>query len=203
MTWHPADLAQWLGTHFTFSQGAAEGGSERTTSLLLQPFSQKSRTATVPEVFQIGLCGVVEADIELFWDSWSAGFLGERLYVLDSSTRPSPIECSNVVHRQPPFSSILDETSRPHDLNGSGSCQGAPTPPVDRVRYGGWRSPCPRWHRSPPAPRQQRRRARALTVREAGPALAHCCLLRLGPKRPSAESLGRDTSKSGVVWCAD
>jgi len=47
----------------------------------LQPFSQKSRTATVPKVFQIGLCGVVEADLELFWDSWSVGFLGERLYV--------------------------------------------------------------------------------------------------------------------------
>ena len=31
-------------------------------------------------MFQIGLCGVVEADIELFWDSWSVGFLGERLY---------------------------------------------------------------------------------------------------------------------------
>ena len=46
----------------------------------LQPFSQKSRTATVPKVFQIGLCGVVEADLELFWDSWSVGFLGERLY---------------------------------------------------------------------------------------------------------------------------
>jgi len=45
----------------------------------LQPFSQKSRTATVPKVFQIGLCGVVEADLELFWDSWSVGFLGERL----------------------------------------------------------------------------------------------------------------------------
>jgi len=124
-------------------------------------------------------------------------------YVLDSSTRPSPIECSNVVHRQPPFSSILDETSRPHDLNGSDSYHGAPTPPVDRVRHGGWRPPRPRWHRSPPAPRQQRRRARALTVREAGPALAHCCLLRLGPKRPAAESLGRDPSKRGVVWCAD
>jgi len=24
-------------------------------------------------------CGVVEADLELFWNSWSVGFLGERL----------------------------------------------------------------------------------------------------------------------------
>jgi len=47
----------------------------------LQPFSQKSRTATVPKVFQIGLCGVADADLELFWKSWSVGFLGERLYV--------------------------------------------------------------------------------------------------------------------------
>ena len=48
----------------------------------VQPFSQKSRTATVPKVFQIGFCGVVEADLELFWNSWSVGFLGERLYAL-------------------------------------------------------------------------------------------------------------------------
>ena len=46
----------------------------------LQPFSEKSRTATVPKLFQIGLCGGVEADFELFWDSWSVGVLGERLY---------------------------------------------------------------------------------------------------------------------------
>jgi len=46
----------------------------------IQPFSQKSLTATVPKVFQIGLCGVVEADLELFCNSWSVEFLGERLY---------------------------------------------------------------------------------------------------------------------------
>ena len=43
----------------------------------IQPFSQKSRTPTVAKEFQIGLCGVVEADLELFCDSWSAGFLGD------------------------------------------------------------------------------------------------------------------------------
>jgi len=47
----------------------------------IQPFSQKSRTPTVAKEFQIGLCGVVEADLELFYNCWSAGFLGERLYV--------------------------------------------------------------------------------------------------------------------------
>jgi len=46
----------------------------------LQPFSQKSRTPTVAKEFQIGLCGVIEADLELFCNCWSAGFLGERLY---------------------------------------------------------------------------------------------------------------------------
>jgi len=46
----------------------------------IQPFSQKSRTPTVAKEFQIGLCGVVEADLELFCNSWSAGFSGERLY---------------------------------------------------------------------------------------------------------------------------
>ena len=46
----------------------------------LQPFSQKSLTATVLKVSQIGLCGVVVADLELFCNSWSVGFSGERLY---------------------------------------------------------------------------------------------------------------------------
>ena len=46
----------------------------------LQSFSQKSRTPTVAKEFQIGLCGVVEADLELFCNCWSAGFSGERLY---------------------------------------------------------------------------------------------------------------------------
>jgi len=41
----------------------------------LQPFSQNPSL----QQFQIGLCGVVEADLELFWNSWSVGFLGERL----------------------------------------------------------------------------------------------------------------------------
>jgi len=36
-------------------------------------------------VFQIGFYGVVEADLELLWNSWSAGFLGERLYIQCSS----------------------------------------------------------------------------------------------------------------------
>ena len=45
----------------------------------LQPFSQKSRTPTVAKEFQIDLCGVVEADLALFYNCWSAGFLGERL----------------------------------------------------------------------------------------------------------------------------
>jgi len=54
-------------------------GKQQCTSRAIQPFSQKSRTATVPRVFQIGLCGVVEADLELICNSWSAGFLRERL----------------------------------------------------------------------------------------------------------------------------
>ena len=49
----------------------------------IQPFSQKSRTATVPKMIQIGLCGVVEADLELFCNSWRAGFLRERLYIVN------------------------------------------------------------------------------------------------------------------------
>jgi len=53
----------------------------------LQLLSEKSHTATVPKVFQIGLCGVVEADLELFCNGWNAGFLGERLYMTCHITR--------------------------------------------------------------------------------------------------------------------
>jgi len=48
--------------------------------LQIQPFSKKSRTPTVAIEFQIGLYDPAEADLELFCNSWSAGFLGERLY---------------------------------------------------------------------------------------------------------------------------
>jgi len=69
-------------------QRAVEGRACDTASCntycILQPFSQKSRTATVPKVFPIGLCGVVEADMEHFWDSWSVGVLGERLCTVRS-----------------------------------------------------------------------------------------------------------------------
>ena len=46
----------------------------------VQPFSQKSHTPTVPKEFQIGLHDPAEADLELFWNCCSVGFLGERLY---------------------------------------------------------------------------------------------------------------------------
>jgi len=45
----------------------------------LQPFSQKSRTPTVAKEWKVGLYDPAEADLELFRNSWSAGFLGERL----------------------------------------------------------------------------------------------------------------------------
>ena len=46
----------------------------------VQPFSQTYRTPTVAKEFLIGLDDPAEADWELFCNSWSAGFLGERLY---------------------------------------------------------------------------------------------------------------------------
>ena len=47
----------------------------------VQPFSQKSLTPTVAKEFQIGLYDPAEAHLELFCNCWSAGFLGERLYM--------------------------------------------------------------------------------------------------------------------------
>jgi len=70
----------------------------------IQPFSQKSLTATVPKVFQIGLCGVVEADLELICNSWSVGLLGERLYVRRSVPQVLVREADGLVYelRGPP-----------------------------------------------------------------------------------------------------
>jgi len=50
-------------------------------NLSLQPFSQNSRTPTVPQLFQTGLY----ADLEQFCNRWSAGFLRERLYERDTT----------------------------------------------------------------------------------------------------------------------
>jgi len=47
---------------------------------ILQPFSQNPDTPTSAKEFQIGFCGVVEADLELFCNGWSAGILREWLY---------------------------------------------------------------------------------------------------------------------------
>ena len=57
--------------------------TEECCSEFLQPFSRESRTPTVAKEFQIGLydpADPAEADLELFCNCWSAGFLGERLY---------------------------------------------------------------------------------------------------------------------------
>jgi len=51
----------------------------QTTQSWIQPFSQKSRTPTVPKEFEIGLYDPAEADLEHFWYCCSAGFLRERL----------------------------------------------------------------------------------------------------------------------------
>ena len=48
--------------------------SYNENALYIQPFSQKSRTPTVAKEFQIGLCGVVEADLELFATVGVRGF---------------------------------------------------------------------------------------------------------------------------------
>jgi len=56
-------------------------------SVALQLFSRKSRTTTVPKVFQIALCGVAKADLELLSNSCGARFLGKRLY--QTQFRPS------------------------------------------------------------------------------------------------------------------
>jgi len=73
---------EWFG-----GMAPAQGTRTRDTGVsglaesTLQPFSQKSRTPTVAKEFQIGLYDPAEADLELFCNSWRAGFLGEQLYV--------------------------------------------------------------------------------------------------------------------------
>jgi len=50
---------------------------------VLNPFSQHSRTPAVAKAFQIGLRGVVEADLELLCNSWSAEVMRERMCIAD------------------------------------------------------------------------------------------------------------------------
>jgi len=71
-----------------------------------QPFSQKFRTAIVRKVFQIGLCEVVEAHVELFCNS--AGFLGERLYIT---------VCCNLSRYSITVRAILSVTSSTFELH--------------------------------------------------------------------------------------
>ena len=54
--------------------------NHRFIEVELDWFSSAIRLPT-PKYQRSGGCGVVEADLELFWNSWSAGFLGERLYL--------------------------------------------------------------------------------------------------------------------------
>jgi len=56
-----------------------QGKKSRRSRVDVQPFSQNSRTPTVAKEFQIGLCGVAEADLDLFRNCWSVRILGERL----------------------------------------------------------------------------------------------------------------------------
>ena len=85
----------------------------------LQPFSQSSSTPTVPQVFQIGLCGVIEADLDLFGNSWSGGILRDPAVFLDFTVPRCGIH--------PPW--CLPPSSRTASRGGSPSpvgCEGMP-----------------------------------------------------------------------------
>jgi len=61
----------------------AKWRSWRGSFALLLLYSQSPKNPALEQLqkeFQIGLCWVVEADLELFCNCWSAGFVGERLY---------------------------------------------------------------------------------------------------------------------------
>ena len=68
----------------------------------VQPFSQKSRTPTVVKEFQIGLYDPAEADLELFCNSWSAGFLGERLYMSSGTASADVLGWTSFILYAPP-----------------------------------------------------------------------------------------------------
>ena len=69
------------------------------TVVMLQPFSQKPRTPTFAKEFQIGLYDPAEADLKLFCNIWSAGILGERLYL--RSQLPTPLIVERLLHSSP------------------------------------------------------------------------------------------------------
>jgi len=81
-----------------------------TTSKNLQPFSQKSRTPTVAKEIQIGLYHPAEADLELFRNSWSAGFRENgctckkqpiRNSALPDTTKSTSMQCPGLRHIGP------------------------------------------------------------------------------------------------------
>jgi len=68
--------------HMSMKMACACFWKIETQTLYVQPFSKKSRTPTVPRVFQICLCGVGDTDLDTCFNRWSAGFLRERLQTL-------------------------------------------------------------------------------------------------------------------------
>jgi len=96
----PAKMPPVSGAKLTAAEVGAEAGDDVLTWRFLKPksgctvqpfFFEKSRIATFRKVFQIGLCGVVEADLDVFCNCWSAGFLGERL-CSGTSPRYRPVD---------------------------------------------------------------------------------------------------------------
>jgi len=69
----------------------------------LQPFSQNSCSATVPKVVQIGLCWVEEADLELFCNSWSAGFFERTAVGQVARGSARPRHCDAAARHVPPL----------------------------------------------------------------------------------------------------
>jgi len=70
------DMASYFGD--TRAHKGGDGIVGHCTLGALQPFSQKVRMPTVAKDFQISLYDHVEADMETFGDSCSAGFFGGR-----------------------------------------------------------------------------------------------------------------------------
>jgi len=102
------------------------GRSGLPARVVLQPFSQNSRTPTVAKEFQIGLYDPAEADLEHFWNCCSEEVLGERLYLYQGSVRAiQPINrIIGQFSRLPSGSQVRKRGARLRDIVLRKRCQG-------------------------------------------------------------------------------
>jgi len=137
------------------------------------------------------------ADLELFCNSWSVGFLGERLYRKD--TRQDVYNHSGVCSS---FESVRSRDGPTTAWGVGGGAASAPTA-VARRRAGQRRRRRPRWRHASPPPPLVAARQRAGARRPCGWGLPHLPHSRRAPPRPAAPVPTAVAAVRPFQWVAD